>query len=143
MRLARHATQLAPRLAALVLVGGLALAGCGGAAPHEDTSGLLLSTLGKLRVEVAPDPNPPLRGVNAVTYTITATSGVPVDGLVMTVVPWMPAHGHGTSVKPTVTALGHGTYRIDDVLFFMPGRWELRTTFSGRGDTVAPAFDVP
>jgi hypothetical protein len=56
----------------------------------------------------------------------------------------MPAMGHGTSVTPTVSAEGGGDYRIDDVDFFMPGLWELRTQMTGaREDEVAPSFQVP
>lgn len=77
--------------------------------------------------------------------TITdAATGTRVDGLRPTVVPWMPAMGHGTSVAPTVTEKGAGRYLVTGVSFFMPGRWELRTTFPGKAnDSAVPVFDVP
>jgi hypothetical protein len=33
---------------------------------------------------------------------------------------------------------------ISDVELFMPGQWELRTTFSGPAqDSVTPSFEIP
>ena len=52
--------------------------------------------------------------------------------------------GHGASVTPTVTALGDGRYQIDDVDFFMPGEWTLRTAIAGGStDNVTPDFQIP
>lgn len=52
--------------------------------------------------------------------------------------------GHGASVTPIVQAMGQGRYVFTDVSLFMPGEWQLRTTFSGEvEDSVAPVFSVP
>jgi hypothetical protein len=37
----------------------------------------------------------------------------------------MPQHGHGMNVAPTVKRTGEGTFRVDGMLFHMPGYWEL------------------
>jgi hypothetical protein len=37
----------------------------------------------------------------------------------------MPEHRHGMNYRPTVMALGNGRYRVDGLIFHMPGRWEL------------------
>jgi hypothetical protein len=40
----------------------------------------------------------------------------------------MPAHKHGMNYKPVITALapaGSGMYRIDGLMFHMPGQWRL------------------
>jgi hypothetical protein len=37
----------------------------------------------------------------------------------------MPAHRHGMNYAPTVTAAGPGRWRVDGLLFHMPGRWEM------------------
>ncbi len=74
-----------------------------------------------------------VRGVNAVELTVQdAASSQPVDGLTMTVTPWMPTMGHGTSVVPTVTALGSGRYVATDVDLFMPGTWDLHAATQGQ-----------
>jgi hypothetical protein len=100
---------------------------------------------GALSVQVRTSPQPPQRGTIRVELTVTNVGdGTPRDGLTLDVVPWMPAHNHGTSVVPTVAAEGQGKYLVTGVDLFMPGHWELRTTFSGPvTDHAAPAFDVP
>ena len=37
----------------------------------------------------------------------------------------MPDHKHGMNYAPTIKALGDGRYRVDGLLFHMPGNWEV------------------
>ena len=37
----------------------------------------------------------------------------------------MPDHKHGMNYRPTIVALGNGRFRVDGMIFHMPGRWEL------------------
>ena len=87
------------------------------------------------------------QGNDTVEFTVDDAQGQPQDGLSLAVVPFMPAMKHGTSVVPTVTAAGQGRYVAANVVLFMPGTWELRTTITGAvgaaSDTLAPAFEVP
>lgn len=46
-------------------------------------------------------------------------------GSIPTLVLWMPSMGHGSS-PTTVTRLDVGTYRVSNVFFIMPGKWEMR-----------------
>jgi hypothetical protein len=140
-----------PRRAARLGVLVAALAGCSGepaagdgAFPAEPLS-TTKSQGGALSVAVRTSPSqPPPRGTCAVELTVTDAAGTPVDGLAVVVVPFMPSHGHGASVKPTVTARGGGRYEVANVTLFMPGSWELRTTFSGKvEDRAAPIVNVP
>jgi hypothetical protein len=103
------------------------------------------SDSGALRIDVRTSPQPPGRGSDDVEFTITnASDGKPRDDLSVAVTPWMPAMNHGSSAIPTVTAEGGGRYLVTGVYLFMPGRWELRTSFSGpTNDHAAPAFDIP
>ncbi|MGE0716232.1 MAG: hypothetical protein AB7P02_12385 [Alphaproteobacteria bacterium] len=39
---------------------------------------------------------------------------------------WMPEHGHGMNYATVLTSDGAGGWRVDGLLFHMPGRWELR-----------------
>jgi hypothetical protein len=83
------------------------------------------------------------RGNYTLQYVVTsAVDGTPVDGLELTVVPWMPAMGHGTPIKPTVSSLGSGAYELDDIDLFMPGLWQLRTTTAEIADRVEPSLQV-
>lgn len=38
----------------------------------------------------------------------------------------MPAHQHGMNYTPTVVDLGEGAFRVDGLLFHMPGVWEIQ-----------------
>ncbi len=37
----------------------------------------------------------------------------------------MPDHKHGMNYRPTIIAIGEGRYRVEGMVFHMPGRWEL------------------
>jgi len=37
----------------------------------------------------------------------------------------MPEHRHGMNYATTVKAMGEGRYRVDGLLFHMPGNWEV------------------
>lgn len=137
---------------ALALASGLACA-CSSSSPDTSAPGsfpaaVLVSSMsagGTLRVDVRTSPDqPPSRGTSSVELTLTDVRGAPVDGLTLTVVPWMPAMGHGTAVPPVVTPAGNGRYVLTNVNMFMPGEWDLRTTFEGSvSDHAAPALQIP
>lgn len=37
----------------------------------------------------------------------------------------MPDHKHGMNYRPTIVSLGEGRFRVDGMVFHMPGRWEI------------------
>lgn len=49
---------------------------------------------------------------------------IPVDTQ-PAVVLWMPAMGHG-SAPTKINRLDVGTYQVDNVIFLMPGKWQLK-----------------
>jgi hypothetical protein len=102
------------------------------------------SDSGALGVEVRTSPQPPSRGTNSVELTVTRGSdGSPVPGLSLGVRTWMPAMNHGSS-EPTVTEEGEGKYLVTEVYLYMPGTWELQTTFSGPvSDHATASLPVP
>jgi hypothetical protein len=101
-----------------------------------------MSDSGSLAIEVRTCPQPPSRGTNSVELFVSA-AGKPVDGLTVDVTPFMPAMGHGTST-PTITPEGDGKYLVTEVYLYMPGVWQLKTTFSGPvSDHAAPSVSVP
>ena len=76
--------------------------------------------------------------------TVTDKTGNPVDGLTVSVTPWMPAIGHGQSALVTVTPKGKGVYAVAPLAFFMAGEWELVTKIEGpMSDSANPSFYVP
>ncbi len=56
--------------------------------------------------------------VNACTRSDKPAELVAVDAQ-------MPEHRHGMNYRPTIVSLGNGRYRVDGMVFHMPGRWEL------------------
>lgn len=56
----------------------------------------------------------------------------------------MPAHGHGSNVTPTTAELGGSAYRIEHVVYTMPGLWELRFEIEAGGvsDEATVSWDV-
>jgi hypothetical protein len=110
-----------------------------------DPYAVLTSHAGKLTIEVRTGPSqPPVRGNSDVQLVVRDVDGAAVEGLAIEATPWMPAMGHGTSVVPHAASEGSGKYALRNVSLYMPGRWELRTTFSGVvTDAATPTFDVP
>lgn len=139
------------RLAAAVAAG---LAACGGApqAPEVPASFPLAaltavdSDAGGLHIELRSAPEPPVRGQNVGQITVTDASGQPVDGLTLSLVPWMPSHGHGTSVPVGITSSDQvGVFIANPLYLFMAGQWELRMAFAGEvvHDTATAIVDIP
>jgi hypothetical protein len=138
--------------AAFAVVSAL-LVGCGGGAGAADQTLTFAATplqtihsnSGALQVAVhAQTGHTPGRGVNAFQFVVTDANAAPVDGLQVSVVPWMPDMGHGSSVTPQVTAPGAGTYTVTNVYFAMAGRWDLISTFTGPvSDGAKPSFQIP
>jgi hypothetical protein len=123
-----------------------ALLACSSAGTNErENGGPIVSDSGALSITwKCVSGEAPVRGRNRFELTIESTeSGELLDGLALSMVPFMPAMGHGSSTVPTVTALGSGTYDADDVVLAMPGLWELRTTISaGESDYAAPRVEI-
>lgn len=102
------------------------------------------SASGAVTVSLRWSPATPVKGYDAAELTFTDPAGDPVDGLGVSVVPWMPAHGHGTTVQPTLMPAGPGVQIATPLYLFMSGRWQLRTTLTGPiDDAVTPTVDIP
>jgi hypothetical protein len=126
----------------------VALAGCSSETSSDGTEGaaaIATSASGMLRINAKTvDGEAPVRGDNPFDIEILRVEDeIGIQGLQLTVTPWMPAMGHGTSVRSTVTEAGDGHYRADDVYLFMPGLWELRISIMGSiQDNAAPRFQI-
>ena len=72
-------------------------------------------------------PSLPERGENtwviAIEDMLTDESAVDCTLLVT---PFMPEHNHGAPMAPIVTELSDGEYEINQIVFSMPGLWEMR-----------------
>jgi len=56
-------------------------------------------------------------------FNVCAKSGGP--GELLAVDAQMPDHKHGMNYRPTIVPGGDGRYRVDGLVFHMPGHWEL------------------
>jgi hypothetical protein len=56
----------------------------------------------------------------------------------------MPAQGHGMNYKPSVKPVGDGRYRVEGLMFHMPGQWELvfELREAGRVERIVQALAV-
>jgi hypothetical protein len=102
------------------------------------------SSTSNLTLSINSSPSsPPRRGYGSLEYLITDSSGAPVDGLTLTVIPWMVQMGHPSSINTCVRARGNGVYVVNDVYLIMPGEWMFKTTVSGsQSDSFAPTLQV-
>ncbi len=82
------------------------------------------------------------QGLNAVEIVVTDDHAAPVDGLTISLVPWMPAMGHGTSAIPQIVAQGSGRYVASDVALIMPGEWQLRAMLT-EGEEAVVTVELP
>lgn len=148
------ANGVAARAAAIVAgLIGLAAGGCGGSPPPTPdvpasfpAQALMAvdSSTSALHIELRSVPDPPVRGQNVGQLVVTDGTGQPVDGLTISVVPWMPSHGHGTSVNPLTTDDGGGVYVLNPLYLFMAGEWQLQMSFQGTvNDTATATVEIP
>ena len=99
----------------------------------------LPSDSGALQVALRAAPDPFVLGQNVGQITVTDGNGQPVDGLTLSLLPWMPSHGHGTSVTPAIIDDGGGVFVANPLYLFMAGEWQLRMTFGGAVNDTATA----
>lgn len=101
--------------------------------------------MGKVQVMLAnANPAPPDVGENSWVIEVMDADGQPIDGVTVTVSPYMPAHGHGTTPADYtgVTADG-GLTEVGPFDLFMPGTWETTVKVEGTVDDVATfTFDL-
>lgn len=60
----------------------------------------------------------------------------------ITVDAWMPAHQHGMNYVPSINALGEGQFAISNLVFHMPGIWQIRVAVEVEGAPSAYQLDI-
>lgn len=108
----------------------LGVVGCGSDSEDAAADQALSSENGAFKGSFKATPSAPVVGTNSLEAMLTDAESAPLLGATLAVVPWMPAHGHGSSVTPTVTEKGQGEYSISEIVYGMPGDWELRIDVS-------------
>ena len=89
-------------------------------------------------LEPAEDPIP-LNKYHSWTLSITNPNGDPIKNATVHIAGGMPDHGHGLPSQPVVSSIQMGReYKVEGVLFNMPGRWQLQVLVnSGLGQDSA------
>jgi hypothetical protein len=111
-------------LALVASVAALSLAACGGEGEAPDS----ISAGAFGRLEFAADPlEPPAAGENAFLVTLRElASDEPVTGASLVTSAVMPSMGHVAPEGVVVEEIGGGIYEVKNLVFSMPGRWEVR-----------------
>jgi hypothetical protein len=104
-----------------------ALSGCGAAdAGGEGQELTVVGTMGA--IEFVATPLAPLaEGPNAFRVGLFEhDSRARLEGAALRIHVMMPSMGHEATVEPGVDEVSPGVYEITDVVFTMPGTWEVR-----------------
>lgn len=94
---------------------------------------------GDLLVWIFSDPNPPVRGDNALEVFVTDANGQPISDGTLSFDIDMTNMSHGKNVV-TASSLGEGRYGAE-VHFLMPGPWRVIVDIERAGQTSAVRFD--
>jgi hypothetical protein len=57
----------------------------------------------------------------------------PADATLLKVDATMPEHQHGMNYRPSINRLPNGHWRVEGVMFHMPGRWQLQFDVQAAG----------
>jgi hypothetical protein len=79
-------------------------------------------------------PGPPVKGINTWRLQVLDSVDAPLDGLEVTVTPYMPSHGHGTTPAEVTEQVEPGEYEVTPVDLRMPGLWETTIEVSDGAD---------
>ena len=126
-------------------VGLLTTVACGDTATDgAGQDGPVVSEQGLYEAHITPEPAQPSTGENTLMIHLMDREGNNVEGADLGVEPWMPAHGHGSPETPVVEDLGDGIYEVDNLVYSMPGHWEVRIEIKndGHSDRIVVDYNV-
>jgi hypothetical protein len=119
--------------------------------PYEPGRQVISTGTGKLAIKWLQNipgppggaPGPPVKGNNTWTVQVEdVETGTALDGLTLTILPWMVLHNHGT-LEVTVTPSGEpGQYTLAPMYLYMSGVWDVRFTIVGAPTDVGAASDT-
>ena len=128
----------AARLAARALANWSAAA----ADRHSDACSAIQVRGDRHNADIVIDPPDIIVGeVFAAAILACGKDGKPFDGDVA-VDAMMPAHGHGMNNAAAVVRTGPGRFRVDGLMFHMPGLWRLRIQLRENGKGSSEEFET-
>ncbi|MFP4598508.1 MAG: FixH family protein [Persicimonas sp.] len=81
---------------------------------------------GHFQASFTHEPAPPQTGDAELHFELFDADEEAVADATITVEPWMPGHGHGSPETPSVTETSAGNYHVTNIVYSMPGTWDLR-----------------
>lgn len=119
----------------------LAAPAVAGACPPAAADGALLAGNGLQAAWRVADAS----GIRVAEHFALLVRLCPATAELLAVDATMPAHRHGMNYRPTLQALGDGRWRVEGLLFHMPGSWELRldTRLHGRAQALRSNVELP
>ena len=111
------------RSAALLLCAALPVAACPLAAPGLQRGAVQAAW----QVDAAP--------ISVGRHFAITVQLCPASAVLARVDATMPEHRHGMNYRPSVKRLGDGRWRVEGLMFHMPGRWLLRMHVQADGAT--------
>lgn len=115
---------MSPHLRLLTAAVAVATSACSAADPPGAGVETLTSQDGLYQGDFYSTPDPTTVGSNELDFSLSV-DGQPLEGAHVGIEVWMPVHGH-QGPAPQVEDLGNGQYVAQEVVFTMPGAWELR-----------------
>lgn len=64
-----------------------------------------------------------------------------ITGLVVDA--WMPSHRHGMNYEPEIAILDEGRYAVTNMVYHMPGLWQLKVMLRSGTRKAAYVLDIP
>jgi hypothetical protein len=123
----------------------MALAGCGSSEDAASAPVTAVGIGGRLSFAVTPQ-SPIHEGPNDLLIAVhDVATDAPLAGASLDVSPFMAAMAHDAGSAPEVVAGANGSYAVDDLVFSMPGVWEVRmhAVKDDVADGASVTFDVP
>lgn len=121
------------------------LAGCERSPQPAEAAREVTSSWGGFHVEYRPRPDPiPLNELFGLSVRVYEGSdrARPAADATVTVDARMPEHNHGMTLEPRVVSEGEGRFRVEGLLFHMPGRWELYVDITRGTEMERATFEV-
>lgn len=126
----------------MLLISAFLVIGCSSSpkqeAPPTPQVKQLQTQVGTWLVTWVADPAPvPLNQPFALVVSVNSAlpDGPSVQQVSLSVDGRMPHHRHGMNRVPEITQIRPGEFRVENMLFHMPGRWELYFDLSYEGMT--------
>lgn len=82
--------------------------------------------------------NPPVSrpfGLELIVCAADAETEIDIDAI-------MPAHQHGMNYTPEIEALGNGRFKVSNMVFHMPGEWQITLKSNSGDEADSYHFDV-